>query len=76
MEAYSIHGNNFVKLRDIGQAVDFGVEYDPVTNSVHIDPHSSYQEEVKQVEQTPASPSATGLSEETVRSTIRALRDT
>lgn len=76
MEAYSIHGNNFVKLRDIGQAVDFGVEYDPVTNSVYIDPHSSYQEEVKQVEQTPASPSATDLTEETVRSTIRALRDT
>ena len=24
-EAYAIHGNNFVKLRDIGQAVDFGV---------------------------------------------------
>lgn len=43
MEAYSIHGNNFVKLRDIGQAVDFGVEYDPATNSVHIDPNSSYQ---------------------------------
>ena len=27
-EAYEIHGNNFVKLRDIGQAVDFGVTYD------------------------------------------------
>lgn len=27
MEAYSIHGNNFVKLRDIGKAVDFGVTY-------------------------------------------------
>ena len=56
MEAYSIHGNNFVKLRDIGQAVDFGVEYDPATNSVHIDPNSSYQEEVKQGEQTPGLP--------------------
>lgn len=56
MEAYSIHGNNFVKLRDIGQAVDFGVEYDAATNSVYIDPNSSYQEEVKQVEQTPGLP--------------------
>ena len=27
-EAYQIHGNNFVKLRDIGKAVDFGVTYD------------------------------------------------
>ncbi len=73
MEAYSIHGNNFVKLRDIGQAVDFGVAYDAATNSVHIDPNSSYQEEVKQGEQTPASPSATP-SEETVRAAIKALK--
>ena len=36
-EAYSIHNNNFVKLRDIGKAVDFGVTYDATTNSVHID---------------------------------------
>ena len=76
MEAYSIHGNNFVKLRDIGQAVDFGVTYDSATNSVRIDPNSSYQEEVKQVAQTPASPSATTLTEENVRSTIWALRNT
>ena len=34
-EAYQIHGNNFVKLRDIGKAVDFGVEYDAATNTVH-----------------------------------------
>ena len=74
--AYTIGGNNYVKLRDIGQAVDFGVTYDAATNSVYIDPNSSYQEEVKQVAQTPASPSAASLSEDTVRSTIRALRDT
>ena len=75
MTAYTIGGNNYVKLRDIGQAVDFGVTYDAATNSVHIDPNSSYQEEVKQVAQTPTTPSATDLSEENVRSTIRALRD-
>ena len=45
-EAYSIHGNNFVKLRDIGKAVDFGVAYDAATNSVRIDPNAHYQEEV------------------------------
>ena len=73
MEAYSIHGNNFVKLRDIGQAVDFGVEYDPATNSVHIDPNSSYQGEVKQGEHTPASPSA-APSEEAVQAAIKALK--
>ena len=76
MTAYTIGGNNYVKLRDIGQAVDFGVTYDAATNSVYIDPNSSDQEEVKQVAQTPASPSAASLSEDTVRSTIRALRDT
>ena len=76
MTAYTIGGNNYVKLRDIGQAVDFGVTYDAATNSVYIDPNSSYQEEVKQVVQTPASPSTASLSEDTVRSTIRALRDT
>ena len=48
MEAYSIHGNNFVKLRDIGKAVDFGVTYDGATNSVHIDPDAHYQEETPQ----------------------------
>ena len=73
-EAYSIHDNNFVKLRDIGEAVDFGVTYDSSTNSVHIDPNAHYQKEVTTPAQTTPSPS--GLTEESVRSTIRALRDT
>ncbi len=30
--------NNFVKLRDIGQAVDFGVEYDPLPTASTFDP--------------------------------------
>ena len=52
-EAYSIHGNNFVKVRDIGNAVDFGVTYDGATNSVHIDPNAHYQEETPQPTPTP-----------------------
>ena len=28
LEAYAIHGNNFVKLRDVGEAVDFNVYWD------------------------------------------------
>ena len=59
LTAYDIGGNNYVKLRDIGQAVDFGVTYDGTTNSVYIDPNSPYQEEVKQTEQTTGTPSAT-----------------
>ena len=55
-EAYMIHGNNFVQLRDIAQAVDFGATYDVVTNSVHIDPDAPYQEEAKQNEPSQTSP--------------------
>ena len=36
MEAYSISGHNYCKLRDIGQAVGFAVDYDPATNAVQI----------------------------------------
>ena len=31
MEAYNIHGNNFVKLRDIGQTVGFNVYWPSVS---------------------------------------------
>ena len=72
-EAYMIHGNNFVKLRDIAEAVDFDATYDAATNSVHIDTNAHYQEEVKQTEPTQTSPSV--LTEESVQATIRALRD-
>lgn len=46
LQAYEINGSNYVKLRDIGQAVDFGVTYDAAANSVHISPDSPYAEEV------------------------------
>lgn len=39
MEAYVINGNNYVKLRDIGQAVDFNVYWQ---DGVQIDSASSY----------------------------------
>ena len=63
-EAYSLHDNNFVKLRDVAQAVDFSVTYNAAANSVYIDPDAPYQEET---------PSA--LTEATVQTTIWALRD-
>ena len=65
-EAYSIHDNNFVKLRDIAQAADFGVIYNAATNSVYIDPAASYQEEV----------TSSTLTEESVQATLWALRGT
>ncbi len=73
-EAYQIHGNNFVKLRDIGRAADFGVTYDADTNTVHIDPNAPYVEEVTPPAQTTPSPSA--LTEENVRAAILALKET
>lgn len=67
MTAYSIGGNNFVRLRDIGRVVDFGVTYDAATNSVHIDSTQSYQDEVQSV--------AT-VTEGSVQATLAQLRET
>ena len=63
-EAYEIHGNNFVKLRDIGKAVDFGVTYDGATNTVHIAPDSPYIEEV--TTPAPATPTPFATPEPTI----------
>lgn len=66
-EAYQIHGNNFVKLRDIGRAVDFGVTYDAATNSVYIDSTQPYYEE------TASTPG--GIAEEGVQAILAGLRE-
>ena len=66
MTAYNIGGNNYVKLRDIGRAVDFGVTYNAVTNSIHIDSTQPYQEEL------PATPSTP--TEESVQAALQAHR--
>ncbi len=62
LTAFEIGGNNYVKLRDIGQAVDFAVDYDGNTNSVYINSGLPYQKEVapsaQPVQPTPA-PSVT-----------------
>ena len=46
LEAYAINGSNYVKLRDIGQAVGFGVTYDAAANSVTIHPDQPHEKEV------------------------------
>ena len=55
LEAYAINGSNYVKLRDIGQAVDFSITYDAKTNTVTIHPDETYEMEVN----TPASTTPT-----------------
>ena len=69
MTAYSIGGNNFVRLRDIGKAVDFDVTYDTATNSVHIDSTKPYQEKVTQPAIT-----AHGITEENVQTSLAELK--
>lgn len=66
LTAYAIGGNNYVRLLDIGKAVDFGVTYDAATNSVYIDSAQPYQEEL------PAAPSAP--TEESVQAALAQLK--
>jgi len=42
LEAYAINGHNYVKLRDVGQAVDFNVCYDPARNAAIMEPDKPY----------------------------------
>ena len=49
MTAYQIDGNNYVKLRDIGKQVNFGVGYDNATASVRIDTDAPYTESTTSV---------------------------
>lgn len=72
MTAYAINGNNYVKLRDIGSAVDFGVTYDAATNSVYIDSDAPYQEEAPQPVQAQATTAA--VTEESVQAALAGLR--
>ena len=45
IEAYSIGGNNYVKLRDVGKAVGFSVAYNALTNTVEISTGEPYAED-------------------------------
>lgn len=40
--AYNIEGNNYFKLRDIGEAFDFGVAWDGASNTIVIDTSKGY----------------------------------
>lgn len=50
LEAYKINGNNYVKLRDVGEAVGFNVFWD---EGVQIDSDANYTGEVPQKETEP-----------------------
>lgn len=59
MTAYKIKGNNYVKLRDIGKTINFGVSFNMATKAVGIDPNGTYVEEVKP---TPSTPTAAAIT--------------
>ncbi len=46
LTAYTISGNNYFKLRDLGSAFDFGVEWDGKNNTVAIKSTAGYVPEV------------------------------
>ena len=68
LTAYTIDGSNYVRLRDIGRAVDLGVTYDAATNSVYIDSAQPYRGETSTAMSDPM--------EESVQATLAQLRET
>ena len=48
LTGYRINGNNYYRLRDVGKALGFGVDYDGTTRTVLIDSGSSAQPEPEQ----------------------------
>lgn len=74
MTAYNIAGNNYVKLRDIGEAVGFNVYWD---GSVQIESDKPYTGVAPASQTTPPTQQTPdALTEESVQAAIRALRDT
>ena len=67
--AYNIGGNNYVRLRDIGQTIDFAVDYDASTNSVLITSDQSYRQETVQT-----TPAITGITDESVQASMAELK--
>ena len=61
MTAYKIKGNNYVKLRDIGKTINFGVSFNLAAKTVSIDPNSTYVEETT-TPATPTTPSAAAIT--------------
>lgn len=69
LKAYQIGGNNYVKLRDIGVQVNFGVNYDAANKRVVISPNLFYGEEVQEsnVGNTGNSSSSATVTDEMLR---------
>ena len=76
LTAYQIGGNNYVKLRDVGEAVGFNVYWDGRAVQVESDKPYTGVAPVGQTSTTqPVQQTPTTLTEVSVQATIRALRD-
>jgi transglutaminase-like putative cysteine protease len=59
MTAYSINDNNYIKLRDVGKAMNFSVTYAEQTDSVYIDRSLPYGTEITEIPQATPEPNPT-----------------
>ena len=65
-EVYKIDGMNYFKLRDLGQALDFGVGWDGATGTVTLDTTRGYETQT---------PSAQNISDEELMEVAKALNE-
>ena len=81
--AFNIQDNNYFKLRDIGEAFDFGVYWCGLNNTIVIDTSIEYTPEIPEApiaqppaEQPPATPPSTSdtLTEESVYNAMMAMQ--
>lgn len=45
LTAYNIDGNNYFKLRDLGEALNFSVTWGAANNMIRIDTSAEYSQE-------------------------------
>ena len=76
MEAYVINGNNYVKLRDIGEQVGFNVFWDADSGCVQIETDAPYTGEAPSAEAVPpaAAPSDVDAAKRDIVARTNALR--
>ena len=78
--SYNIEGNNYFKLRDIGAAFDFGVNWHGESNTIYVDTTISYTPETPTTQppttQPPTTqpPVTTTLTEESVYNAMMAMQ--
>ena len=47
LTAYEIAGNNYFKLRDLGEQLNFGIRWDAAANAIYIDTFIGYTQETE-----------------------------